>query len=85
MEQDKKVAMCLHGYFDSKTDGNSLGEDGFEHLKKTCDLVSKVFGFEVDVYIHSWEPHLCETINNLYKPKAFLYQPQIDFSKMVIA
>ena len=34
MEADKKVALCLHGYFNSKTDGNSLGEDGFEHLKK---------------------------------------------------
>ena len=78
MEADKKVALCLHGYFNSKTDGSSLGEDGFEHLKK--NVLSRA---DVDVYIHSWEPELCEMINGLYKPKSFLYQPQIDFSRMV--
>ena len=70
-----RTAICLHGYFDSKTDDQSRGIDGFEHLKK--HVFSKV---DADVYIHSWEPHLCDTINNLYKPKAFLYQPQVDFS-----
>ena len=78
-----KIALCLHGYFNSQTDSNSLGEDGFEHIRKRVISVSDELGFEVDSYIHSWEPHLYETINNLYKPKSFLYQPQIDFSSIV--
>ena len=83
LKSNKKVALCLHGYFNSQTDSNSLGEDGFEHIRKRVISVSNALGFEVDAYIHSWEPHLCETINSLYKPKAFLYQSQIDFSSIV--
>ena len=29
-----KVALCLHGLFDSLTDLNSKGIDGFNHIKK---------------------------------------------------
>ena len=29
-----KVALCLHGYFNSLTDKNSRGEDGYNHLVK---------------------------------------------------
>ena len=77
-----KIALCLHGYFDSQTDSRSLGEDGFEHIRSRVISVSEKLGFEVDSYIHSWEPHLHEKINTLYKPKSFLYQPQIDFSSI---
>ena len=78
-----KIALCLHGYFDSQTDSRSLGEDGFAHIRSRVISVSEKLGFEVDSYIHSWEPHLHEKINTLYKPKSFLYQPQIDFSSIV--
>jgi hypothetical protein len=75
---NKKVAICLHGYFDSKIDSRSKGSDGFDHLLKR--VYSKC---DPDIYIHSWEPDFCQQINQIYKPKAFLYQPQIDFSAMV--
>ena len=29
-----KVALCLHGKFDSLTDSTSKGKDGFDHIKK---------------------------------------------------
>ena len=74
MKHDKKVALCLHGYFDSQQDGSSKGLDGYKHL------LNRVYSkCEPDVFIHSWQPELADQINELYKPKAFLYQPQIDF------
>jgi len=74
----KKVAICLHGYFDSQQDGESKGLDGYQHL------LDRVYSkCKPDVFIHSWQPDLAEEINNIYKPKAFLYQPQIDFSAHV--
>ena len=77
-----KVALCLHGYFDSLTDNKSLGEDGYEHLVKR---VHEELAVKPDVYIHSWEPHLREKICNLYDPVAFSFEPQIDFSSIIEA
>ena len=72
--QDKKVALCLHGYFDSQQDGTSKGLDGYQHLLNR--IYSKC---NPDVFIHSWQPEFSQQINDIYKPKAFVYQPQIDF------
>lgn len=74
-----KIALCLHGYFDSQTDSRSLGEDGFEHIRSRVISVSEKLGFEVDSYIHSWEPHLHEKINTLYKPKSFCISHKLIF------
>ena len=45
-----KIALCLHGLFNSTTDSSSNGDDGFEYIKE--NILDKG---EVDVYIHSWE------------------------------
>jgi len=42
-----KVALCLHGLFDSITDGNSKGIDGYNHIKK--HILDKV---DTDVFVH---------------------------------
>jgi len=77
MKQDKKVALCLHGYFDSLQDSSSKGVDGHQHL------LDRVYSqCEPDVYIHSWQPEKAQEINDLYKPKGFYYQKQIDFSPL---
>ena len=73
-----KVALCLHGLFDSITDGDSKGLDGFHHIKK--HILDKV---KTDVFIHSWEQEKSNEINSLYNPKKCIYEEQIDFSPLI--
>lgn len=77
-----KIALCLHGYFDSRMDPTSKGNDGYEHIKKH---ILECEDCEVDVYIHSWQPELYDRITSLYKPKAAEFEIQKDFSKEVIS
>ena len=73
-----KAALCLSGYFDSLTDGTSKGIDGYNHIKK--HILSKI---DTDVFIHNWQPEMKRQIVDLYKPKDFLIENQIDFSNIV--
>jgi hypothetical protein len=73
-----KVALCLHGLFNSTTDASSNGYDGYQHIKKhILDVV------DTDVFIHSWEVDKMQEINSLYNPKSSLYTPQIDFNPLI--
>jgi len=75
-----KVALCLHGLFDSNTDKSSRGLDGYNHIR------SKIIDqFDTDVYIHSWEPHKENQIKDLYKPVSSIFEEQRDFSNIVNA
>ena len=74
-----KVALCLHGLFDSLTDKSSKGHDGYEHIKKNI-----LDGVDTDVYIHSWDLDKQEEILNLYNPKSFKFDNQIDFTDTII-
>ena len=73
-----KTALCLHGYFDSRMDHASKGLDGYNHIKK--NVLNKT---DVDVYIHSWQPELEQSIRELYCPVAAIFEKQIDFSNVV--
>ena len=75
-----KVALCLHGYFDSRMDHTSKGSDGYNHIKK--NILDKA---DVDVYTHCWQPELSGTINDLYNPIKSIYVPQKDFTPVVNA
>lgn len=72
-----KAALCLSGFFNSKTDLSSKGVDGFKHLEK--HVFSKV---DTDVYIHSWDTENKNLILDLYgdKVKDSIFEDQIDFS-----
>ncbi len=72
-----KIALCLSGYFDSFTDKTSKGIDGFKYIHKKILSVNE----KVDVYVHSWDIERENEIKNLYKPKNFIFENQIDFSK----
>jgi len=72
-----KIALCLHGLFDSTTDMASKGLDGFNHIKKNI-----LDGNDVDIFIHSWEVEKENEINELYNPKKSIYEPQINFQKI---
>lgn len=75
----KKIALCLSGYFNSPKDTNSLGEKGFEHIKKHI-----LDGNDVDVYIHSWDIKNMDTIKSLYGNliKNSIFESQIDFKPL---
>ena len=73
-----KVALCLHGLFDSLTDEQSKGLDGYEHIKKNILDVA-----DTDVFIHSWQPELTQQIVDLYNPKSFKIEQQKDFNDVI--
>ena len=73
-----KVALCLHGYFDSRMDLTSKGSDGYQHIKK--NILDKA---DVDDYIHNWQPDLEKSIRELYKPVNAVFEPQVDFEPIV--
>lgn len=74
-----KIALCLCGYFDTISikgiDGaKGTGKKGYEFLKEK--ILSK---YDVDCYLHCWQPDYKDLILNLYKPKNYIIEPQIDF------
>lgn len=73
-----KVALCLHGMFNSLTDVNSKGTDGYNHIKK--HILDKV---DTDVFVHSWEIEKMNTITKLYNPKASIFEGQKDFTSLI--
>ena len=76
-----RIALCLSGYFNSIKDSTSFGDDGYLYIKKhILDEVDN--GHQVDVFFHNWEPNLYDKIVNLYKPKKYIIEPQIDFEKV---
>ena len=72
------IALCLHGYFDSKTDSTSKGLAGYEYILKHL-LCYK----NVDIFIHSWEPHLQDDIIKLYNPINYTFENQVNFDSAV--
>lgn len=66
-----KVALVLHGLFNSNYDKNSLGLDGYKHIEKNILL-----NHDVDVYAHSWDIEKKNTILELYKPFKFEFEEQ---------
>jgi len=73
-----KAALVLGGYFDSTKDSSSKGFDGFQHIKK--NILEKI---ETDVFIHSWQPEIKNTLVDLYNPKSIISETQIDFSHIL--
>ena len=70
-----KIALCLHGVFNSTTDNSSLGIDGHNYIKKHILSTN-----DVDVYIHSWDVEKQEEIKKLYNPIEFAFEQQVDFA-----
>lgn len=75
-----KVALCLHGYFDSFTDPTSKGIDGYNYIKKK---ILDYPGAEVDVFIHSWDLKNKDQIVSLYAPKNAIFEEQYTFLEII--
>lgn len=74
-----KIALCLHGYFNSSRDLSSLGVDGYHHINKHI-----LHNNDVDIYIHSWDLSNQDTVESLYgsKIKNCVFEQQIDFKPL---
>lgn len=77
-----KIALCLSGYFNSSRDFNSLGIDGYNHIKNHILKYGNV-----DVYIHSWDINNKDLIESIYGDliKESLFEPQINFKPLFIS
>jgi len=73
-----KIALCLHGLFNSEQNINSDGLNGYIYIKK--NILNK---FDTDVFIHSWETNKQGLLEILYQPKAAIFEPQKDFSDLI--
>lgn len=73
-----KVALCLHGLFNSTYDLTSNGCDGYSYIKKHI-----LDGRDVDVYIHSWEVQKQDEIRNLYSPRRAVFEEQKSFDELI--
>lgn len=74
-----KIAMCLHGLFDSATDSTSKGYDGYQYIKK--HILDK---HNVDVFVHSWETDKINMINDLYTPLVTVCESPKDFTSTIL-
>lgn len=73
-----KIALCLHGLFDSTTDYTSKGEDGYRHIKE--HILDRG---DVDTFIHSWDIQNQSRIVDLYTPTKYVFEPQKDFKSII--
>lgn len=73
-----KIALCLHGLFNSTFDSTSSGFDGFKYIKKYI-----LDQGNVDVFVHSWETDKEQLIKKMYNPKEILVEKQKDFSDII--
>jgi hypothetical protein len=74
-----KIALCLHGMFNSPQDFTSNGFDGYAYIKK--HILDKG---DVDVFVHSWEPDKYDLIKEMYNPKKAIFEEQKDFMDLVV-
>lgn len=71
-----KIALALHGLFDSVQDTTSKGNDGYNHIKK--NILDKG---DVDVFVHTWSKDKADQIIDLYNPVKSVFEDQINFDK----
>ena len=92
-----KCAICLRGCMDRIKSGhyhdkppNEIYNNNNEYINyfsvynsiiKHIIETNKDFSF--DIFIQSWNPDLEISLNNLYKPKAFLYENQLLYENII--
>jgi len=69
-----KLALCLFGY----PKGSSVyAADGYQEKYK--HLFEQVMEYNPDVFIHCWDEDLEEETVNLFQPKKYFFEKQLDF------
>ena len=70
-----KIALCLHGYYNS-SGGPESGNLGYEYIKEKILLNN-----DVDVFVHSWDIPAKELILQNYKPVSSEFEDQYNFEE----
>jgi hypothetical protein len=73
-----RVALCLHGNFNSNYDKTSTGFEGYKYIKKS--ILDK---YQTEVFIHSWDLKNKDTIIELYRPVDCLFEKQKSFDDII--
>ena len=76
-----RIALCLHGLFDSLTDSTSKGSNGFDYIKRNILDVA-----DVDVFVHTWKANeqVKDVIHNLYSPRISVFEEPKSFDEIII-
>jgi len=73
-----KIALCLFGYPKGSTVyAGGAYQEKFNHLRE------QVMIHDPDVFIHSWERSLEGEINEIFKPKKFIFEKQRKFDHLI--
>ena len=80
-----KLAVCIFGKFSGRLGAYQEGKilNPTFALKVYKDKIFK--GHDVDIFIHSYEIERKEFILNLYRPKDYIIEPQINFDDINIS
>jgi len=74
-----KVALCLSGIVGGTNGKNGRGDDIDFALCSDCYKEYVIEPNNCDVFLHSWSVEHEERLIDLYKPKSWIFEPQIDF------
>jgi hypothetical protein len=71
----KRIALCIGNLAERGRRMEKAYLHGYNHIKEK--ILDK--NENVDVFLHSWEPELKDTLLELYKPKAYFFEDQKNF------
>lgn len=79
-----RTAICFAGKTGGSKGQNNKG--GFVDLDLVYSYYKKnvINGNNCDIFIHNWDPETKEKFNGLFKPKASIFEEQIDFHDKAI-
>ena len=75
-----RVAVCLHGLA-----RGSAVEAGGAYAEKFAYLRSKLEGYDVDYFIHSWDVDIQEELTLIFDPKLTVFEPQVNFHDEMVS
>jgi hypothetical protein len=75
-----KIAFCLYGIVGGNKKYGREGDIDFRACAE--NIKEKIFrNHDVDVFIHTWSNHHQDALEEIYEPKAALYEPQQQFEE----
>lgn len=79
-----KIALCLHGLVGSiKGKSYQLAGGSYDVLYKAYEhnknFILSTPVSDIDIFVHSWSTECKDAIIDLYQPKKFIIEPQINF------
>jgi hypothetical protein len=74
----KRIALCIGNQAERGRRIPKAYLHGYNLIK---DKIINKYEDDIDIFLHSWEPELKEDLLNLYNPKSYLFEDQINFGE----